>query len=71
MMTKPEIDYSYYELVRVDVERNEFAFVTAAIMQCLLCGTAISGMGGPGEAICIKCGDVVKRRQAIGAIKWD
>lgn len=70
-MSKPEIDYSYYELVRVDVERNEMGFATAAIMSCLLCGKAISGMGGPGEAICIDCGDVVKRHKAIGAIKWD
>lgn len=64
---------SYYELVRVDVpppKSGDFIFVSAAVMSCLICGRMIDGMGGPGEAICIPCGDVIKSHQAQGAIKW-
>jgi len=67
-----EIDYSYYELRRVDVPKpSPDSFATAAVIHCLLCGKMISGMGGPGEAVCIECGDVVKSHRAVGAIKWD
>ena len=61
----------YYELVRVDLpEPDEMSLVTAALLTCCLCGEVIDGMGGPGEFICIRCGDVVKSHRAVGAIKW-
>lgn len=65
---------SYYKLVRVDIPPpapNEFRLSTAALMCCRICGRIIDGMGGPGEYVCIPCGDVVMAGKAIGAIKWD
>lgn len=65
----------YYELKRVtipDVKPGEFHIASAALITCGLCGDCIDGMGGPGHGpICIRCGDVVKRGEARGAIKWD
>lgn len=65
----------YYELKSVsipDPKPGEFQIRTASVMDCGLCGACISGMGGPGDgAICIPCGDVVRRGEARGAIKWD
>lgn len=65
--------HSYYKLERVDVpdvKPGEFRLVTAAVMPCQTCGRPIDGMGGPGEYVCIPCGDVIKSGQARGAIKW-
>lgn len=65
----------YYELKRItihDAKPGEFRIASAAIMDCGLCGKIISGSGGPGNGpVCIECGDVVKRGEARGAIKWD
>jgi len=64
---------SFYKLERVDIEPpkpGEFWIATAGVMSCGLCGETIDGMGGPGEYICIRCGDVVKDGHARGAIKW-
>ena len=61
-----EIECSYYVLQRVDFpkpRKDEFRFLSAAVMSCLLCKKAITGMGGPGEGICIDCGDLIKSRQ--------
>lgn len=68
-------EYEYYELKRIKVpaiKPGESRLASAALVTCGLCGEAISGSGGPGDGpICIKCGDVVKRGEARGAIKWD
>ena len=72
-MGKSSQTVSYYELKRVDIhppKPGDFWIMSAAVMSCLLCGTIIDGMGGPGEAICLRCGDVVKTQRAVGAIKW-
>lgn len=65
----------YYELKRIkiaDPVPGEFCIRTAAVLTCGLCGGCIDGMGGPGNgAICVPCGDVVKRGEARTAIKWD
>lgn len=65
----------YYELKRIkiaDPEPGEFLMASAALLTCGLCGNCIDGMGGPGSgAICIPCGDLVKRGAARTAIKWD
>jgi hypothetical protein len=51
----------YYELVRRKVHFGQIA--TAAIWGCALCGSAISGMGGPGNGeVCIPCGDKILSR---------
>jgi len=66
--------HSYYRLERVDVPDpmpDEFRIVTAAVMSCQTCGRTIDDMGGPGEYVCIPCGDVIKNGQARGAIKWE
>lgn len=64
----------YFELTKVtvpDAKPNEFRLVTAAIIDCGLCGEMIDGMGGPGHgAICLRCAEVVMRGDARGAIKW-
>jgi hypothetical protein len=64
----------YYELQRItipDPEPGEFRIASAALLTCGLCGTTIDGSGGPGDGpICIPCGNVVRRGQARGAIKW-
>lgn len=59
-MDKP---VEFYELTKVTIQPpkpGEFAFATAALTNCKLCGTCIDGMEGPGESICIKCGDELK-----------
>lgn len=63
----------FYELKRVTLpERGPDTFATAALITCGLCGDAIDGCGGPGHGqVCIRCGDVVRRGEARGAIKWD
>lgn len=71
-LEKPDGSMSYYELVRIDLPAsNGNTFLTAATIQCNLCGRMIAGMGGPGRAICIPCGNLVEGGQARGAIKWD
>lgn len=71
---KSDGSMSYYELVRIDIPASnplEFQLVTATCMNCCTCGRTISGMGGPGRAICIPCGDLIENGQAKGCIKWD
>jgi hypothetical protein len=67
--------HEYYELKRVTIpatKPGEFRMASAAVRSCGLCAKAISGSGGPGSgSICIECGDLVKKGQARGAIKWD
>ena len=58
----------YYELVKKSYETRPGQLVTAAVRSCSLCGTMISGMGGPGwGSICIPCGDDIK----AGKLKYD
>lgn len=69
-MEKP---VEFYNLTKVTIEPpkpGEFRLSTAALMNCKLCGTCIDGMGGPGEAICVPCGDVLKSGRLVGAVKW-
>jgi len=65
----------YYELKRVTItppEDGEFRLVTAAVIDCGLCGRMIDGMGGPGHgAVCVPCAEAVINGTAIGAIVWD
>jgi hypothetical protein len=65
----------YYELKRVtipDQKPGAMTLRTAALITCGLCGACIDGCGGPGSGqVCVPCGDVVRRGEARGAIKWD
>jgi len=68
-------DIVYYELKQTTMpyERpGEFVIMTAAVMDCGLCGRTISGMGGPGDgAVCMPCGNELRRGALRGAVKWD
>lgn len=50
-----DISPAFYVLRKATVS----GMATAAHMPCVLCGTIISGMGGPGQNLCIKCGDEI------------
>jgi hypothetical protein len=68
-----DIKYEYYELKRVTVptpKPGEFSIHTQAVMFCLTCGCTISTIDGPGEAVCIACGDAIRNTQAVGCITW-
>lgn len=65
----------YYRLERITIappKEGDFVFASAALLTCALCGICIDSMGGPGDgAVCIPCGDLMRRGEARGAIKWD
>lgn len=62
----------YYELNRIVIDMDRITFVTAALINCGLCGHMISGNGGPGYgSICISCGDALKRGQLVGCVVWE
>lgn len=50
--------------------RVQVRFASAAVMSCMTCGVVVAGMGGPGQAVCKKCHDVLVSGQASGCIKW-
>ena len=48
----------YYELVKRYIDRHPMQICTASVWDCVLCGTPIDGMGGPGDGeLCVECGD--------------
>ena len=53
----------YFELSEVAVpplRPGEFRLATAAVLSCGLCGSTISGSGGPGHGvICRPCGELL------------
>ena len=64
-------EISYYKLEKVTIENRPGGIATAAVRSCGLCGTMISGMGGPGSgSVCIPCGNLVKSGQARSCIDW-
>lgn len=54
----------YYELVKRHIDPpkpGEFRIATACVWSCILCGSMIDGMGGPGDGdLCLRCGDLIK-----------
>ena len=70
------IDYEFYDLSdmkRISIEKPDPEnprIVTAAFRMCLLCGTTISSSGGPGQSLCVPCGDLLRSGQAQGAVVW-
>lgn len=60
----------YYKLVKVEYERPKGAIVTQAFHSCNLCGGVISTTGGPGEGVCVKCGDALNSQQLRGCVVW-
>ncbi|RYF12415.1 MAG: hypothetical protein EOO77_17440 [Oxalobacteraceae bacterium] len=64
---------TYYTVDRVEVKPpkpGEFRIMTAAVMDCGLCGVMIDGMGGGGTFICMPCGDALSRGALVGCVKW-
>ncbi len=59
-----EIEYDYYSrsyIFSPIKETPRGAIVTAAVMMCEECGTAIKSMGGPGHrCYCLRCYDALK-----------
>lgn len=48
----------YYELVKRHLVSEPMQICTAAVWSCVLCGSTIDGMGGPGGGeLCVECGD--------------
>lgn len=66
----------YYELVAQHIDespppRGELRLMTAAVMDCGLCGRMVAGMGGPGNGVvCKPCGDALKHGHLRGAVDW-
>lgn len=61
----------HYKLTPVPARKpNPHSLVTAALLQCHLCGETIDGMGGPGNAgqICKECGDDLIAGRLRGAV---
>lgn len=67
-------DVRFYEPQLVEIkapEPGEFRISSAAVRSCSLCGTMISGMGGPGDApICERCIEPLRRGELRGCVKW-
>lgn len=67
----------YYEIERREIDetpppRGKMRLLSAAIIDCRLCGVVIAGMGGPGDgAVCERCGDALKRGELRGAVIWE
>lgn len=65
----------YFTLTHVfdeDEAPGEFRLLTAALLDCGLCGRNISGMGGPGNGvICAECGTALRRGQLKGAVAYN
>jgi hypothetical protein len=46
---------TYYKIEKVTIIQT---IASAALWHCSLCGSCISGMGGPGNGtLCVRCGD--------------
>lgn len=71
-MGTPVEFYELGDLVSVEPPKpGEFRLVTAAVMDCGLCGGVIDGMGGPGDgAVCKRCGDALKHGRLRGCVVW-
>jgi hypothetical protein len=65
----------YYELSEVVIpptKPGEFCLVTAAVMSCGLCGSTISGSGGPGYGvICRPCGELLLAGRLRSCVQWE
>ena len=58
----------WYDLCRI---KHHGGIGSAAMIYCLLCKEAVSGMGGPAEAICVKCGDAIKSGEYKLEVQFD
>jgi hypothetical protein len=58
----------YFSLKEVPPPTGEF-FMTAAILDCALCGSVINGMGGGPTAICERCADALNSGRLKGSVK--
>lgn len=53
----------YYRLIKTELDDSpppdgKIQLVTAAVWSCALCGSTISGMGGPGNGeLCLQCAE--------------
>lgn len=63
---------AHYTLTLVPERDTTGQFMSAAILDCALCGEIIDGMGGPSDgSVCKRCGDLMKTGATRSAIVWE
>ncbi len=70
-MSDPLRYFYLTEYVEKPTPDGMLGLVTAAVMNCGLCGCVIDGMGGPGPNICGRCGDAFEANKLVGCVVWE
>ncbi len=63
---------AHYRLEAVPEQDMTGMLMTAATLDCALCGEVIDGSGGPGHGcVCQRCGDLMRQGRTRGAVVWE
>lgn len=62
---------AHYRLEHVPEQDLTGQLVTAAVLDCALCGEVIDGSGGPCSGrVCQRCGELMQQGRTRGAVVW-